>query len=71
MTQIIEISSRISKSIQISQTSGAGSALVDEWKLLLERVGNAESVGEILETVSAILNDVIFSHLLSSGSPYF
>jgi len=52
MTQIIEISSRISKSVEISQASGANLGLVDDWKLLLERVGNAESTGEILEIVS-------------------
>ncbi len=52
MTQIIEISSRISKSIEISQASGTGSVLVDDWKLLLERVENAESISEILEIVS-------------------
>lgn len=51
MTQIIEISSRISKSIEISQASGTGPVLVDDWKLLLERVENAESIGEILEIV--------------------
>jgi len=52
MTQIIEISSRISKSVEISLASSADSGLVDDWKLLLERVGNAESVGSILEIVS-------------------
>ena len=52
MAQIIEISSRISKSVEISQSSDADSGLVDSWKLLLERVGNAESKGEILEIVS-------------------
>jgi len=52
MTQIIDISSRISKSVEISQASSADSGLVNDWKLLLERVGNAESVGEILEIVS-------------------
>jgi len=52
MTQIIEISSRISKSVEISQASSVDSSLVDDWKLLLERVGNAKSVDEILEIVS-------------------
>jgi len=52
MNQIIEISSRISKSVEISQASRVDSSLVDDWKLLLERVGNAESVDEILEIVS-------------------
>ena len=52
MTQIIDISSRISKSVEISQASGADSGLVDDWKLLLVRVENAKSVDEILEIVS-------------------
>ncbi|NRA04632.1 MAG: hypothetical protein HRU07_00360 [Nitrosopumilus sp.] len=52
MTQIIDISSRISKSVEISQSSGADSSLVDDWKLLLELVKNANSVDEILEIVS-------------------
>ena len=52
MTQIIDISSRISKSVEISQASGVDSDLTDDWKLLLERVENAESVDEILEIVS-------------------
>jgi hypothetical protein len=51
MTQIIDISSRISKSVEISQATGADSDLVSDWKLLLERVENAKSVDEILEIV--------------------
>jgi len=52
MAQIIDISSRINKSVEISQSSGIDSALVEDWKSLLERVENAESVDEILEIVS-------------------
>ncbi len=52
MTQIIDISSRISKSVEISQATGADSSLASDWKLLLERVDNANSVDEILEIVS-------------------
>ena len=52
MSQIIDISSRISKSVEISQASNVNSNLADDWKLLLERIGNAESVDEILEIVS-------------------
>lgn len=52
MAQIIDISSRINKSVEISQSSGIDSALVADWKLLLERVENAESADEILEIVS-------------------
>jgi len=52
MTQIIDISSRISKSVEISQSSGTNSQLVDDWKLLLGQIENANSVDEILEIVS-------------------
>ncbi len=52
MAKVLDISSRISKSVEISQAAGADSALVDNWKLLLERVENADSVDVILEIVS-------------------
>lgn len=52
MTQILDISSRISKSVEISQTSGLDSPLVNDWRLLLEQVKNAGSPDEILEIVS-------------------
>ena len=52
MSQIIDISSRISKSVEISQATGADSSLVSDWKFLLERVENAKSVGEVLEIIS-------------------
>jgi len=52
MVKIIDISSRISKSVDISQKSGIDSKFVDDWKLLLERVENANSVNDILEIVS-------------------
>lgn len=52
MAQVIDISSRISKSVEISQASGADSTLINDWKLLLERVENADSVDDVLEIVS-------------------
>ncbi len=52
MVQVIDISSRISKSVEISQTSGVDSGLVNDWKLLLERVENANSIDDVLEIVS-------------------
>ncbi|NOQ44562.1 MAG: hypothetical protein GQ471_02725, partial [Nitrosopumilus sp.] len=52
MSQIIDISSRISKSVEISQAAGSDSSLVSDWKFLLERVENAKSVGEVLEIIS-------------------
>lgn len=52
MAQVIDISSRISKSVEISQASGANFTLINDWKLLLERVENADSVDDVLEIVS-------------------
>ena len=52
MVQITDISSRISKSVEISQMSGIDSSLVEDWKSLLDRVENADSVDDILEIVS-------------------
>jgi hypothetical protein len=52
MTQIVNISSRISKIVEISQASGIDSALVIDWKLLLDRVDAANSTDEILKIVS-------------------
>ncbi len=52
MTQIIDISSRISKSVEISQSTGTDSGLTSNWKLLLDRVESAKSTSEILEIVS-------------------
>jgi hypothetical protein len=51
MAQVLDISSRISKSVEISQAANVDSALVDDWKLLLERVENADSIDTILEIV--------------------
>ena len=52
MTQVIDISSRISKSVEISQSTGVDSKLISDWEDLLERVDDANSVDEILEIVS-------------------
>ena len=52
MAQVIDISSRISKSVEISQASSLDSSLVCDWKLLLERVENAKSIDDILDIVS-------------------
>ena len=53
MSQIIDISDRLNKSIEISQATGVDSALIANWKLLLEQVEEANSPAEILEIVSA------------------
>ena len=52
MAQVIDISSRINKSVEISQSIDVDSSLITDWKLLLERVENANSVDSILEIVS-------------------
>lgn len=52
MSQIIDISSRISKSVEISQTSGVDSNLTSNWRSLLEQVENATSTSEILDIIS-------------------
>ena len=59
MAQIIDISSRITKSVEISQSSGVNSKLVNDWKLLLKRVENAESVDTILQIVSEFDQSII------------
>ncbi|WP_428326702.1 hypothetical protein [Nitrosopumilus sp.] len=52
MIQVIEISSRLSKIIEISQTSNVDSSLTSDWESLLETVENAQSIDEILAVVS-------------------
>ncbi len=52
MAQIIEISSRISKIVEISQNRDVDSGLIDDWNLLLERVENADSVDNLLQIIS-------------------
>jgi hypothetical protein len=59
MAQVIDISSRISKSVEISQTAGVDSALISEWKSLLEQVENADSIDDVLEIVSEFDNSMI------------
>jgi len=58
MAQVIEISSRINKSVEISQSIDIDSSLVADWNLLLERVENANSVDDILEIVSEFDNSM-------------
>lgn len=56
MKQIIDISSRINKAVEISQASGVNSDLISDWKSLLEKVENADSTDEILNIVSEFDN---------------
>ena len=52
MAQIIDISSRISKIVEISQTNSVNSTLINDWNLLLERVEAADSVDNLLEIIA-------------------
>ncbi len=52
MRQTVDISSRISKSVEISKDIGVDRGLAEDWERLLERIKNASSVDEILEIVS-------------------
>jgi hypothetical protein len=52
MKQIIDISSRISKAVEISQSNRIDSSLVSDWRFLLDKVENANSADEILAVVS-------------------
>ncbi len=52
MAQVIDISSRIHKSVEISQSNGVDPKLASSWSLLLEQVENANSVDDVLQIVS-------------------
>lgn len=52
MVQVIDISSRIDKSVEISKSTGVDSRIISDWKLLLERVESADSIDAILDIVS-------------------
>ncbi len=52
MKKTIDISSRISKSVEISKDIGIDYGLAEDWARLLERVNGATSIDEILEIVS-------------------
>ncbi|MDI1495205.1 MAG: hypothetical protein K8823_511 [Cenarchaeum symbiont of Oopsacas minuta] len=52
MKNVAEISERISKAMDISQNTGLGVELVDEWNMLLTDVEDARSLQDILSIVS-------------------
>ena len=52
MKQTIDISSRISKSVEISKDIGVDNGLAKDWERLLDEVKNASSIDEILDIVS-------------------
>ena len=52
MVQVIDISSRINKSVEISQSTGVNSVFVNDWESLLDRVESADSIDDILDIIS-------------------
>ena len=52
MKDVIDISSRISKAVEISESTNVDSSIVSGWEDLLERVRDADSIPEILDIVS-------------------
>ncbi|MFB5621176.1 MAG: hypothetical protein ACE5RC_08620, partial [Nitrosopumilus sp.] len=67
MAQVIDIASRINKSVEISQSAGVDSAVISEWKSLLERVENADTIDDVLEIVSKF--DKSMTELREKRSP--
>lgn len=67
MAQVIDIASRIHKSVEISQSAGVDSAVISEWKSLLERVENADTIDDVLEIVSEF--DKSMTELREKRSP--
>ena len=67
MAQVIDISSRISKSVEISQINGVNSVLISNWGSLLDRVDDAQSIDDILEIVSEF--DQSMTQLREKRSP--
>lgn len=53
MKNVVDVSSRISKAVEISQSINVDDKLVGDWKNLLSQVEQANSVSEILSLVSA------------------
>ncbi|MCE9652171.1 MAG: hypothetical protein K8Q89_03820 [Nitrosarchaeum sp.] len=67
MSQIIDISSRITKAVEISKENGVNSDLISNWNSLLEKVQNANSANEILKIVSEF--DQSMNELRDKRSP--
>jgi len=67
MKKTIDVSSRISKAVEISQTSNINSGLADGWEGLLIKVQDAQTVDEILLIVSEF--DQSINELREKRSP--
>ena len=66
MKQIIEISSRIQKAVDVSKSTGIGTQ-IPEWEDLLKQVDQAESTDEILAVVTEF--ETIMQELREKRSP--
>jgi hypothetical protein len=67
MKNVLDVSARISKAVEISQTSNINSGLADGWEGLLVQVQDAQSVDEILRIVSEF--DQSINELREKRSP--
>jgi len=67
MKKVIDVSSRISKAVEISEASNINSGLADGWEGLLIKVQGAQSVDEILRIVSEF--DQSINELREKRSP--
>ncbi|ABK77939.1 hypothetical protein CENSYa_1316 [Cenarchaeum symbiosum A] len=67
MKSVIDITSRISKVVEITRAVGSDSATEEGWADLLDRVGAASSMDEVLEIVTEF--DAAMSELREKRSP--
>lgn len=67
MKRVIDASSRISKTVEISKSTNINSELIDGWETLLIQVEAASSIEEILEIVSSF--DTSMNELREKRSP--
>ena len=58
MKDAVEVSSRISKAVEISKSINVDQKLVDEWEVLLSQVEEADSIPEILSLVSSFESSI-------------
>ena len=54
----VEVSSRITKAVEISRTINADTKLIEEWESLLSEVKDADSIPDIISLVSAFDNSI-------------
>ena len=71
MKQIIDISSRINKAVEISQASGVNPNLISDWKSLLEKVENALKKSSLIVTIRNDKNEVVACGRALSDDMFF